>query len=324
MSIDMPAEPSWYMALIQGSTAIPKSIAKLIDTIGEQTGMFLEPTHIRRKGKAEADVAIENVKAESEVAVIELKNKLTLQNIEERAHERVSRREAKRQENIERITAQASKEMPDAVSDTPVGEDWLTQFFGHCQDVSDEQMQSVWSRILAGEVAQPSTFSLQTLAIVKVMSKEDADLFTVFCSLLWQTSAGLTPIIEPPYSLGNIPGVNLRFSDYLQLESAGLIRVVSGAAGYSIPINQIEFDWSYFGRRHTIKLVSSDPSASFRPWNLDIGNVIPTIAGHELAGIAGSSPNEEYRSSVVRILRQQREWEIVDDRPGPDGDKPGI
>ena len=52
-------EPSWYTSLIQGTTAIPTAIAKLFETVGAQVGLFLEPTHVRRKGQAEADVTIE-------------------------------------------------------------------------------------------------------------------------------------------------------------------------------------------------------------------------------------------------------------------------
>jgi hypothetical protein len=68
--------PDWLMALIQGTTAVPKSVAKLVDTIGEQAGFLLEPAHIRRKGQAMADVKIAEAKADADIAVIELGNKL--------------------------------------------------------------------------------------------------------------------------------------------------------------------------------------------------------------------------------------------------------
>jgi hypothetical protein len=59
------ASPDCLMALITGTTAVPVSIAKLIDTVGEQVGLFLEPYHIRRKGKAEADVTVAKAEAKA-------------------------------------------------------------------------------------------------------------------------------------------------------------------------------------------------------------------------------------------------------------------
>jgi hypothetical protein len=168
------------MALIQGGTAIPNAVAKLIDTVGSQIGLFLEPTHIRRKGQAEADVLVSEAKAKADIAVIKLQNKQAIQHIEDRTVERLRKREEKRQANLEAIAAKATQELPQAVSDAPVDEDWIAQFLNHSQDVSNEQMQTLWGRLLAGEVTKPGSFSLRALAIVKVMSKDDANLFIVF------------------------------------------------------------------------------------------------------------------------------------------------
>src|SRR5262245_8722929 len=98
----------WYMALIQGSTAIPKSIAKLLDTIGTQVGLFLEPTHIRRKGQVQSSVRIIEAKAEAEIAVIQSQGRLAVRQIEDRAAQRLRSKEARRQRNIEQITQQAA------------------------------------------------------------------------------------------------------------------------------------------------------------------------------------------------------------------------
>ena len=110
MADNLPvSEPNWYISLIQGTTAIPTAIAKLIETVGTQTGLFLEPTHVRRKGQAEADVTVAKAKAEAEIAVLQLENRLVIQDRQDRADERTRRREAKRQKNIEAITAQAAQ-----------------------------------------------------------------------------------------------------------------------------------------------------------------------------------------------------------------------
>ena len=59
----------------------------------------------------------------------------------------------RRQWNIEEIVGGAVEALPSAVSTTPIEPDWVAEFFNQSQDVSNETMQSLWSRILAGEVA---------------------------------------------------------------------------------------------------------------------------------------------------------------------------
>ena len=304
MADNLPApETSWYISLIQGTTAIPTAIAKLIETVGEQIGLFLEPAHIRRKGKAEADVTVAKAKAEAGIAVVQVQNKLAIRDFLDRADERVSRRETKRQKNIEAITAQAVKELPESVSEKPVDEDWVTQFFNHCQDVSNEQMQSLWARLLAGEAANPGSFSLRTLALVKVMSKEEANLFTRFCSMVWQTPEGLVPIVPWEGKISSIVGLQLDSMDFVHLNSLGLIRFETFVS-HSIEVtSDPRFVCSYHGRQH---ILARQDMQGF-----SIGNFLLTEVGKELAAIAGSTPNEEYLSWVISDLREKG-WEVVE------------
>ena len=296
-------EASWFMSLIQGTTAIPKAIAKLIDTIGGQIGLFLEPTHIRRKGQAEADVTVTEARAKADVAVVQLQNKLALQDIQDRTEERVRKRETKRQKNIEAITAQAAGALPESVSEKPVDEDWVTQFFNHCQDISNEEMQSLWARLLAGEVAKPGSFSLRTLALVQVMGKDDANIFTRFCSLVWQTPNGLTPIVPDLEKVDSLVGVQLGFMDFIRLDSLGLIRFAE-VAGFRLTFtDDPHLIYHYYGRQHILTKQGAR--------DLNIGKAILTEVGKELAVIAGSSPNEEYRNWAVSTFRE-RGWEVVE------------
>src|SRR5271166_2598408 len=63
------------------AVALPRSLAKLIDTVGGQIGLFLEPYHIRRKGQAEADVTVAKAKAKAEIAVVRVESKLAIQDL---------------------------------------------------------------------------------------------------------------------------------------------------------------------------------------------------------------------------------------------------
>lgn len=44
-------------------------------------------------------------------------------------------------------------------------------------DISNEQMQNLWSKILAGEIKRPNTYSLRTLNTLKNITQQEAKLF---------------------------------------------------------------------------------------------------------------------------------------------------
>lgn len=107
------------------------------------------------------------------------------QSLEKRAQERINFKQNKKQLNIESVTSFAAEELKNEqpVTDEPLDEDWTTRFFNIVEDISHEEMQSLWGRILAGEIIQPKSYSLRTLELLKNLSKEEAEIFTKFASL---------------------------------------------------------------------------------------------------------------------------------------------
>ncbi|ATE80639.1 hypothetical protein CNN82_28625 [Pseudomonas frederiksbergensis] len=95
---------------------------------------------------------------------------------EDKAALRLDYQERKRQNNIENISSIAAIELAEEheVSDVKPDEDWVSRFFNFAQDVSSEQMQDLWGRILAGEIKKPGTYSLRTLEFIRNITKSDA------------------------------------------------------------------------------------------------------------------------------------------------------
>lgn len=292
------------LATVLGIVAVTKSVAKLLDTVSDQVGLYLEPIHTRRKSQAEAGALKTEATAKAEVSVIKLENKIDIENIKDRAAERVGKREEKRQQNIEAIIKQAADKMPEHVSDESVDEDWVAQFFENCQDVSNEQMQSVWARLLAGEVVKPGSFSRRSLAVVKVMSKADADLFTQFCSTVWQTPEGLKPFVIFSDGTRSIASANLNLDDFIHLDGLGVIRY-EGASGFNIryEFSEIPTTWLYYNK---LRILSKNDAIE-----IYYGECVLTDIGQQLFTISGSSPNEDYRSWVVQTLRGYG-WDVND------------
>jgi hypothetical protein len=301
--------PNLLNSLVTGTTAVPKSVAKLIDTVGEQLGFFLEPIHIRRKGQARAEVAVIEAEAKADIAVVRAENKLALRDIEDRTEERVIRRETMRQKHLESIVGHAARALTDEssqgngdrIADEPVDEDWIAEFFNLCQDIGDEQMQTLWAHLLAGEVTKPGSFSLRALAVVRTMNKRDAQLFARFCSMLWMSGDSLTPITLLEEK-ATIHGLNISFPEFVHLDSLGLIKFDS-FGGFTLQFpSGMPLGLHYFGKLHLMSKAS--PTSDAEALAIPLGKSLLTSLGQELALIARPSPNELYRRSVVSKLRE--------------------
>ena len=261
---------------------ISKPACKLIDAISSAAGILYEPTRIRRRAKAEADAMIVLAEARGQA-----------QDIEWRAARRLMARETRRQRNIETIVTAAVEQLPDAVSEDRVDEDWIFQFFEHCQDIGEKQMQAVWAKLLAGEVARPGRFSLRTLGVVKELREEDANLFTLFCTSVWHHDGRALPIFPLPHN-ACLRLLRLPTGAFLQLQSFGLILTYQLGAhgrGFTIPAAELK-DLAYYGKRHSLTLPKNKR-------DLSLGNATLTDVGRELFPIAGSPPSEEYRQMMV-------------------------
>ena len=62
--------------------------------------------------------------------------------------------------------------------------DWATAFYDSAKGSSDEEIQVLWGKILAGEIAHHGKFSKRTLSILKNMESEEAKHFVELVPLL--------------------------------------------------------------------------------------------------------------------------------------------
>ena len=63
---------------------------------------------------------------------------------------------------------------PQAPPDRTVDDDWLFRWRDAASVVSSEELQTLWGRVLAGEIKSPGSFSLRTLEFLKHISHEEA------------------------------------------------------------------------------------------------------------------------------------------------------
>jgi hypothetical protein len=215
------------------------------------------------------------------------------QEIEVRAVARLRKLETRRQENIENITKKAFEALPppEQVSEQPVDEDWTSRFFQECQDIGDERMQQIWAHILTREVAHPGNFSPRTLSVVRDLTRSDAELFTKLCGLVWIIDKMHIPVVldvEAPY----VVAARLRFDLLMHLGAIGLIEV-NTSGSFRLNKKSPKVDVNYMGTVH--KLRSADGTER----RLNIGSVVLTAAGSQLASIVDVERSAEYEKATL-------------------------
>ena len=132
----------------------------LIKKVSNAVGGIFEPYQITRVAKAEAKASL--IKAKAEIQITELHRRAVHRLVEE---------EAKRQKNIEDITEKALPQLKSNSNPHNMEDDWITNFFDKSRIVSDQEMQDLWSRILAGEANAPGTYSKRTVNALSDLDK---------------------------------------------------------------------------------------------------------------------------------------------------------
>lgn len=266
-----------------GDLAKPATV--LIEKVCSAVGVLYEPRRIKRKAEAEAEA--EKIKA---LAGLELSE------IQQRGIDRFVQQEARKQKNIESITAQAARQLtPDANTDA-LDEDWIAHFFDRCDKVSDKNMQSLWSRLLAGEASTPGTYSKRTVDFVASMDKKDAELFTRFCQFTW-TVAGPVPLVfDSKDEIYRKSGID--FSKLKHLDAIGLISF-EAVSGYKINNDAKYLQIHYFGQPTLFECKNESANT------VNIGQVIFTQAGRELVNVCGAQPNQEFREYALKKFSEQ-------------------
>lgn len=164
-----------------------KSIEKLVDVCASGLGAVSAAWLTKRNAKAEAEALLITARAQADVhelladsttpdsSEIESKVNIEIADGKSAIQHRLEYQEVKRQQNLANITRVAAEKIGDEVSSEKVDEDWIARFFNYAQDISNEQVQELWGKILAGEVANPSSFSLRTLDTLRNMTRLEAE-----------------------------------------------------------------------------------------------------------------------------------------------------
>ena len=151
-----------------------------------------------------------------------------MQNLLERTGNRLKAQEILKQVNIESVlektqtVLEENKEKgDDNASSEPVNNDFLTQFINGAGEISDQEMQLMWAKLLAGEIKQPRSFSLRTLSKLKTLTTNEARLFEKIAPYIICNDC----VVSNEKILNEY---EIKFESLIILNDCGIINLLSG------------------------------------------------------------------------------------------------
>ena len=114
---------------------LSKPVTVLIEKISNAVGGYFIPHQIVRIAEAEA-----------EAEMISARARIDVNDLERRALNRFVAEEVLKQNNIEVITSKAIDLVDDFARPEDMEDDWIVNFFDKCRIVSDDEMQTLWSK----------------------------------------------------------------------------------------------------------------------------------------------------------------------------------
>ena len=253
---------------------LAKPANTLINKISDAIGGIFKPYQIKRVAQAEAEA--DKISAITQIEITDLYR---------RAIARFFTEEAKKQNNIEAITSKALPIVTEKARPDQVEDDWITHFFDKCRLISDEKMQSLWARVLAGQANSPGKYTKKTVEILANMEKSDAVLFSKLCNFGFYISKFTLLIYDTKHTIYNDHGIN--FSTISHLESLGLVHFNS-IVGYIQNGYEQKGYVLYFNNKVWIEFHKAEDN------ELKIGKVLLTQAGQQLATICDAQPRDGF------------------------------
>lgn len=168
--------------------------------------------------------------------------------------------------------------------------DWATAFYDSAKDSSDEEIQVLWGKILAGEIAHHGKFYKRTLSILKNMESEEAKHFVELVPLL------ITKETVPEFIFQN--NEFFQYNDLQTLMDCGIVNSSDGLYTYT-GLDQVKLPG--------FKLVSKNNDVK----ELQLEGFALTDAGLQLSQLIECNyADENYVKQLVDRLSRRNNKEI--------------
>ena len=278
---------------------------KLLDMVGGAIGTLYEPKHKRKMADAtayEINSIGEAIRNAADMPVVYDQNGVAINSedfnrLMQRAGTRLVLQETIKQHNIENVIDNAYEilEKEERCSKEPVEQGWINRFFDSVADISDEDLQKLWGKVLAGEIKQPKSYSLRTLETLKNLSKHEGELFQKIAPYILREGNNC-------FLLSNseiLNKYNIQYKEIMQLDECGLI---NSGASVSLTISLSNSNNAdIFNKSYMLSLESLSSSIT----QIAIGDYALTRAGIELYSILDISSNSDIIYDVAKMIEKK-------------------
>ncbi|EXJ49129.1 DUF2806 domain-containing protein [Vibrio parahaemolyticus] len=194
-------------------------------------------------------------------------------------------------------------------NDDPVDPDWFTRWRDSAEKVTNEELQKLWAKALAGEVTKPGSYSLRTLEFLKNLSQLEAEKISKLAPYV---------IGDFIYKLRCIEENGLSFEVLLEIEELGIITGLTGG-GLSQTMKSLDSsgfvqNFQYGGKILIIK--SDNPKQS-----LKLGGYKVTKLGEEILKLGVFPYNHKYLEELGKSIKPQKFTVTIADITGFSSDK---
>ena len=178
----------------------------------------------------------------------------------------------------------------------PIDQDWLFRWRDCAAAVSADELQSLWGRVLAGEVKSPGSFSLRTLEFLKNLSQAEAIAIANVSRFVVDGNI----ICRGDLKLLEAEGIS-----YGLLLSMQQLGVLSGVESTSLTVKLASIQEGSFFRplvsHNRILVVTGDDPAK----EISVLAFLFTAIGREVVKLGSFEPHEGYLRSLGRHIRTQ-------------------
>lgn len=308
--------------------ALEKLVDYVASGVGSVAGPMLAPWKARKETEARLVAARgkeEELKLEAE-AQAEARRILVSPDtgsgrvitIDEKISQRIQFQEEKRQRNIHKVVLLAAEKLGDKeVPNHEPDHDWTARFFNDVKDVSSEEMQLLWAKVLAGQVERPGNTSLRTLSILKNLDQSTAELFRKLCSACvsfrlkigegqYQSLDARVPSLDGNPNQNALSKYGLDFGVLNVLNEHGLIisdynslhTIYGNCILRPRPVERL-IPFTYQGQSWILSPIKG-PVGTEEEFKLS--GVALTKSGMELSDIVDVEPMEEYTRDLEKFL----------------------
>lgn len=204
----------------------------------------------------------------------------------------------RREANVTRALLHAEEALENDQQEPPeanVDDDWIYRWRSNASEVSMEELQDLWGRLLAGEVKAPGTYSLRTLEFLRNVSKQEAEAIAKLSRFVIE---GI--IYREASELLEGEGINFGFLLYMQQ-----LGVVAGVEAVGLKIQWNSVDQTRFVKalksNSKVLVISADDAAK----TIVLPAYQLTAIGQQVLSLGHFDPHMEYLRKVGEKMKGQ-------------------